>query len=59
MLAQGSWVRSAGGCEGVRDNKRVPGAVVRRSWCGPRTAGAATLEKMSRKEKRPWSEREI
>lgn len=59
MMDHGSWVRSAGGHEGVRDNKGLQGTMVRKSWCGPRIVGAGTLEKMSWKEKRPWSEREI
>lgn len=47
IMAHGSWVRRAEDSEGVRDNQRVPGTMAHRPWCGPRIAGAGTLEKVS------------
>ena len=43
----------------MRGNNKMPGTMVCWSWCGTRTVGAGSLEKISWKERRQWSQKEM
>lgn len=51
--------KRAGGRERVRGNNKMPGTMICWPWCGTRTVGAGSLEKISWKERRQWSQREM